>query len=110
MDASGSHGFAPGSSVMHAQSHDSDYAARRELQHALYLTRGGIGIIYTDGNHKADLLKGSGGAFPRHANTNFLGQWGDNRIPNLLYAHEHFARGYQVGRWERRRRDHLRTC
>ncbi len=99
MDAPGSHGFAPGSSVMHAQSHDSDYAARRELQHALYLTRGGIGIIYSDGNHKAGLLKGSGGAFPRHANTNFLGQWGDNRIPNLLYFHEHFARGYQVGRW-----------
>ena len=99
MDASGGHGFAPGSSVMHAQSHDSDYAARRELQHALYLTRGGIGIIYSDGNHKAGLLKGSGGAFPRHANTNFLGQFGDNRIPNLLYFHEHFVRGYQVGRW-----------
>ena len=99
MDASGSYGFAPGSSIMHAQSHDSDYAARRELQHALYLTRGGIGIIYSDGNHKAGILKGSGGAFPRHANTNFLGQWGDNRIPNLLYFHEHFARGYQVGRW-----------
>ncbi|MFP6892556.1 MAG: hypothetical protein VCA18_02315, partial [Opitutales bacterium] len=99
MDASGSHGFAAGSSVMHAQSHDSDYAARRELQHALYLTRGGIGIIYSDGNHKAGLLKESGGAFPRHANTNFLGQFGDNRIPNLLYVHEHFARGYQVGRW-----------
>ena len=99
MDAPGSHGFAPGSSVMHAQSHDSEYAARRELQHALYLTRGGIGIIYSDGNHKAGILKGSGGAFPRHANTNFLGQWGDVRIPNLLYFHEHFARGYQVGRW-----------
>ena len=99
MDASGSHGFAPGSSVMHAQSHDSDYAARRELQHALYLTRGGIGIIYSDGNHKAGILKESGGAFPRHANTNFLGQFGDNRIPNLLYFHEHFVRGFQVGRW-----------
>ena len=99
MDESGSHGFATGSSVMHAQSHDSDFAARRELQHAFYLTRGGIGIIYSDGNHKAGLLKGSGGAFPRHANTNFLGQFGDNRIPNLLYFHEHFVRGYQVGRW-----------
>ncbi|MFP6901879.1 MAG: alpha-amylase family glycosyl hydrolase, partial [Opitutales bacterium] len=99
LDSSGGHGFSPGASVMHAQSHDSDYAARRELQHALYLTRGGIGIIYSDGNHKAGLLKGSGGAFPRHANTNFLGQWGDTRIPNLLYFHEHFARGDQVGRW-----------
>ena len=99
LDSAGSHGFSPGSSVMHAQSHDSDYAARRELQHALYLTRAGIGIIYSDGNHHAGILKGSGGAFPRHSNTNFLGQWGDNRIPNLLYFHEHFARGHQVGRW-----------
>ena len=34
---------------MHAQSHDNDYASRRELQHALYFTRAGIGLIYTDG-------------------------------------------------------------
>ena len=98
-DQPGAGGFAPNAGVMHAQSHDSDYAARRELQHAMYLTRAGIGLIYTDGNNQAEVLAGTGGSFPRHANTNFLGQYGDNRIPNLLYIHNHFARGYQVGRF-----------
>ncbi|WP_035608609.1 alpha-amylase family glycosyl hydrolase [Haloferula sp. BvORR071] len=98
-DQPGYGGFSAGVSVMHAQSHDNDYASRRELQHALYLTRAGMGLIYTDGNYHADVLGASGGAFPRHANTAFLGQWGDARIPNLLKIHNDFARGWQRGRY-----------
>ena len=99
LDQPGGGGFAPGLGVTHAQSHDNDYASRRELQHAFYLTRAGLPLIYTDGNNHAGILGASGGAFPRIANTNFLGQYGDGRIPNLLYIHNHFARGSQVGRW-----------
>ncbi len=91
--------FGPSVAVMHAQSHDNDYAARRELQHAFYFTREGLGLIYTDGNYHAETLGESGGAFPRHANTSFLGQWGDPRVPNLVYIHNQFARGYQKGLW-----------
>ena len=98
-DQPGAGGFAPGLGVTHAQSHDNDYASRRELQHAFYLTRAGLPLIYTDGNNHAGILSQSGGAFPRIANTNFLGQYNDGRIPNLLYIHNHFARGDQVGRW-----------
>lgn len=96
-DSPGYGGFAPNLGVMHAQSHDNDYAARRELQHAFYFLREGLGLLYTDGNFHAETLGESGGAFPRWANTSFLGQWGDNRVPNLLYNHEQFARGYQRG-------------
>ncbi|MEQ1852841.1 MAG: alpha-amylase family glycosyl hydrolase, partial [Chthoniobacteraceae bacterium] len=92
-DQPGWGGFAPGLGVTHAQSHDNDYAARRELQHAYYLTRAGLPIIYTDGNNHAGTLSQSGGAFPRLANTNFLGQYSDGRLPNLAYIHNHFARG-----------------
>lgn len=98
-DNPGAGGFAPELTVMHAQSHDSDYAARRELQHAMYFTRAGIGLLYTDGNYQAETLGESGGAFPRHSNTSFLGQWDDPRVPNLLHIHEQFARGYQQGKW-----------
>jgi len=98
-DQAGHGGFSPSVSVMHAQSHDNDYAARRELQHAFYFTRSGLGLVYTDGNYHAGVLGESGGAFPRHANTAFLGQWGDARIPNLLKIHNDFARGWQRGRW-----------
>ncbi len=98
-DQAGAGGFGPFVSVMHAQSHDNDYAVRRELQHALYFTREGLPLVYTDGNYHAGTLEGSGGAFPRHANTSFLGQFGDNRLPNLAYIHQHFARGFQRPRW-----------
>jgi len=98
-DAPGAGGFDPSLTVMHAQSHDSDYAARRELQHAMYFTRAGLGLLYTDGNYQAETLGESGGAFPRHSNTSFLGQWDDPRVPNLLYIHEQFARGNQGGVW-----------
>ena len=98
-DSAGAGGFSPDLTVMHAQSHDNDYASRRELQHAMYFTRAGIGLLYTDGNYQAETLGESGGAFPRHANTSFLGQWDDPSVPNLLYAHEQFARGNQVGRY-----------
>lgn len=91
-------GFGSDVTVMHAQSHDNDYAARRELQHAIYFTRAGMGLVYTDGNYHAETLGESGGAFPRHANTSFLGQWGDQRLPNLLKIHQDFARGWQKGR------------
>jgi glycosidase len=98
-DWAGVGGFAANIGVTHAQSHDSDYAARRELQHAFYFLRDGLGLLYTDGNYQAETLGESGGAFPRHSNTSFLGQWADGRVPNLLYVHEQFARGYQLGRF-----------
>ena len=98
-DWAGVGGFAADIGVTHAQSHDNDYAARKELQHAFYFLRQGLGLLYTDGNYQAETLGESGGAFPRHANTSFLGQWNDARVPNLLYVHDQFARGYQLGRF-----------
>jgi hypothetical protein len=85
--------------VLYAKSHDDDVAYRSELHYALNLTRAGLPVIYTDGNRQAETLGQSGGAFPRHANTAYLGQFGDNRIPNLVYIHEQFARGDHIPRW-----------
>lgn len=96
---SGNPAFNDATGISFAQSHDDDFANRRELQHAYYLTRRGIANIYTDGYFKAETLGESGGAFPRHANNPFLGQFGDNRLPNLLKINEHFARGEQIPRW-----------
>ncbi|MBU3664527.1 MAG: hypothetical protein FGM15_01425 [Chthoniobacterales bacterium] len=99
LDAPGAGGFAASLGVTHANSHDSDYAAQKEWQHAFYMTREGMGLIYSDGYNKAETLGESGGAFPRHANTAYLGQFGDPRIPNILKLHNDFARGLQQGRW-----------
>lgn len=92
-------GFATSLGVTHANSHDSDYAAQKEWQHAFYMFREGMGLIYSDGYYQAETLGESGGAFPRHANTQYLGQYGDPRIPNILKIHNDFARGLQQGLW-----------
>lgn len=96
---SGDPNFNDFTGIPFAQSHDDDYANRRELQHAYYMTRRSIPVVYTDGYYKAATLGESGGAFPRHANNPFLGQFGDTRLPNLLMINEAFARGAQIGRW-----------
>ncbi|MCX6934946.1 MAG: alpha-amylase family glycosyl hydrolase, partial [Verrucomicrobia bacterium] len=99
LDSSGGGGFAASLGVMHATSHDNDYAAQRQLQHAMYYTREGLGLVYSDGNTHSQVLGDSGGAFPRNANTAYLGQWSDPRIPNLAKINGDFARGYQSGLW-----------
>ncbi len=88
----GGRGFSAGQGVPYVKSHDDDYSTRPELQFGLILTRQGLPTVYTDGNYQAETLGESGGAFPRHANIAFLGQFSDPRIPNLVYIHEHFAR------------------
>ena len=85
--------------VYYAKSHDDNVAYREELHNAMNLTRAGLPVIYTDGNRHAETLGQSGGAFPRHANTAYLGQWTDNRIPNLVYIHNHFARADHISKW-----------
>jgi hypothetical protein len=99
LDSPGAGGFSTSVGVTHANSHDNDFAAQKEFQHAHYMFREGMGLIYSDGYYKAGTLGESGGAFPRHANTQFLGQFGDPRIPNILKLHNDFARGLQQGRW-----------
>jgi len=82
--------------VYYAKSHDDAVAYNEHLHYANYLTRAGLPNIYTDGNRQAETLGQSGGAFPRHANTNPFGQWGDDRIPNLVGIHNSFSRGWQI--------------
>ena len=101
LDADGGGGISGGSGVEvgYAQSADNGYANKRQLQHAFLLTRAGLPVIYTDGNHQAGTLASSGSAFPANAFNNFLGQYNDGRLPNLLYIHNQFARGSQIPKW-----------
>jgi hypothetical protein len=84
-------GFGSDHGVMHAQSHDNDEVYRKPLHHAYYFMRRGLGLVYSDGNNRAPMLTDSGGAFPRWACTDYLGQWGESQIPTLLSVHENFA-------------------
>lgn len=90
-------GLAASARVMHAQSHDNDFAARRELQNAYYFLREGIPLIYTDGYDESP--SGGGTPFPRHANAPYLGQFADRKMPDLAWLHHQCARGGTRPRW-----------
>ena len=101
MDQPGGGGLpgGPGISVGFAQSADNGYMPKRGLAHAFLLTRAGLPVVYTDGNHHAGIMGEIGKAFPAISNTNFLGQFNDAALPNLLSIHNQFARGEQIPKW-----------
>jgi hypothetical protein len=84
--------FTGPQSIMFAQSHDDGYAARRELQNAYYFTREGIAVIYSDGYNQS-------AGFPAVANAPYLGEFGDNKMPDVAYLHHQLARGGTRSRW-----------
>ena len=91
LDQRDSGGFNAAVRVMHAQSHDNDFAAHRELQNAYYFLREGVPLIYSDGYVKSP--SNGGTPFPRHANAPYLGEFGDRKMPDLAYIHHQLARG-----------------
>jgi glycosidase len=93
-------GFSPAEGVMFIESHDERPPFRRELGYAYILTRVGLPIVYTTGNNLGEegfeskvntwMLPGYPGA---------LGDYNMNRIPNLVYINNNFARGSEWERW-----------
>src|SRR5205814_5914659 len=90
-------GFGASIRVMHAQSHDNDFASHRELQNAYYFLREGLPLIYSDGYNKSP--SNGGTPFPRWANAPYLGEFGDNKMPDLAHLHHQLARGGTRPRW-----------
>ncbi len=90
-------GFTPVQSVMFAQSHDASgsYAAHRELQNAYYFMHEGASVIYSDGYN----FSGAPNYFPSLAYANYLGEYGENQMPDVCYVHHQLARGGTSTRW-----------
>jgi glycosidase len=95
LDQRDSGGFSAPNRVMYAQSHDNAFANRRELQLAYMFLREGIPVIYSDGYNQSS----GPDYFPRVANAPYLGQFGDNKMPDLAYLHQQLARGGTRSRW-----------
>ena len=89
--------FSAAQSVMFAQSHDASgsYAARREMQNAYYLMHEGMAVIYSDGYNYSSAPS----YFPSIAYANYLGEYGDNQMPDICYLHNQLARGGTWTRW-----------
>ncbi len=85
--------------VAYVQSADYGYAAKQQLQYAFILARAGLPAVYTDGYNYAPVLGSDGKPFPANSYNNYLGQNSDPSLVSMLYVHNQFARGTQVGKW-----------
>ena len=95
LDQRDSGGFTAPNRVMYAQSHDNAFANHRELQLAFMFAREGIPVIYSDGYNQSS----GPDFFPRVANAPYLGEFGDNKMPDLAYLHHQISRGGTRSRW-----------
>ena len=87
--------FSPINSVLFAQSHDDGVATHRELHNAYNFFHEGIPSIYSDGYNQSSAPD----YFPRVANAPYLGQFGDNKMPEVAWLHHQLARGGTRPRW-----------
>ena len=87
----------PIQSVMFAQSHDASgcCATHRDLQNAYYFMHEGIPEIYSDNYNQS----GPPNYFPTPPYANYLGEFGDNTMPDVCYVHNQLARGGTNPRW-----------
>lgn len=90
--------FTGPESVLFAQSHDDAVAIRRELHNAYNFFREGLPSIYSDGYNHSVPPPGEE-PFPRIALAPYLGQFGDNKMPDLAWLHHQLARGGTRPRW-----------
>ena len=67
----------------------------QELQDAYYFMHEGLPMVYSDGfNHS-----GPPNYFPIVSYADYLGEFGDNTMPDTMYAHNQLARGGTWSRW-----------
>jgi hypothetical protein len=89
--------YSAAQSVMFPQTQDggSCCPVHQELQDVYYFLHEGLPMIYSDGfNHS-----GPPDYFPIVSYANYLGQFSDNRMPEIVYLHNQLSRGGTWSRW-----------
>jgi glycosidase len=102
LDQPGAYSFGGvGTSLIHVGTHDYNDIplADRTSAHALLLTRAGLPSVYTDGYNMEQYTQPNGKYFPARGDNAFLGEFGDQHLPNLLSINQLFARGDQIPKW-----------
>jgi hypothetical protein len=69
-----------------------------DLAYAWLLTRTGVPVVYFSGNNISWDDKNAGRTWVLPGTGNALGDY-NNVIANLVYIHNHFARGREWNRW-----------
>lgn len=89
--------YSTAQSVMFPQTQDggSCCPVHQELQDAYYFMHEGLPMVYSDGfNHS-----GPPNYFPIVSYADYLGEFGDNTMPDTMYAHNQLSRGGTWSRW-----------
>ena len=93
-DGSGNYSIAQGVNFPQTQDDASCCPANEGLEDAYFFMHEGLPMVYSDGfNHNP----GSGTPIVSYAN--YLGEFGDNSMPDILYLHNQLSRGGTWSRW-----------
>ncbi len=94
----GSYGANQGVQFAQDQDHALCCVNNRALHNAYYFMHEGIPMIYSDAfNYAGD--PSSSSTFPIVPQANYLGEYGDNQMPDIAYLHHQLARGGTRSRW-----------
>ncbi len=93
-DGSGNFSMAQAVNLPQTQDGDTCCPANQGMEDAYFFLHEGLPMVYSDGfNHN------SGGGTPIVSDANFLGEFGDNTMPDTMYLHHQLARGGTWSRW-----------
>jgi hypothetical protein len=94
----GAFSAAQGVQFAEDQDHILCCPTHREMQNAYYFLHEGLPMIYSDNFNWAG-PPSSEQTFPQVPMTDYLGQYGDNTMPETCYIHNQMARGGTRSRW-----------
>jgi hypothetical protein len=94
----GAFGANQGMQFAQDQDHGLCCVSHRELHNAYNFMHEGLPMIYSDGYNEAG-SPSDPNTFPIVPLANYLGQFGDNQMPDICYLHHQLARGGTRSRW-----------
>ena len=93
-DANGNFSMAQAVNLPQSQDGGSCCPENEGLENAYFFLHEGLPMAYTDGfNHN------TGGGTPIESYANYLGEFGDNTMPDTMYLHNQLSRGGTWSRW-----------
>jgi glycosidase len=93
-DANGNYSAAQAVNMPQTQDSGSCCPANQPMEDSYFFMHEGLPMVYSDGfNHNTN------GGTPIVSYANYLGEFGDNTMPDTMYAHNQLARGGTWSRW-----------
>ena len=97
-DANGNFSAAQAVNMPQTQDGGTCCPADETLENSYFFLHEGLPMVYSDGfNHNLASL--TNGSTPIVSYANYLGEFGDNSMPNTMYTHNQLSRGGTRSRW-----------